>query len=72
MYVCICNALNERSVKMAAANGAGSVGSVFKTHGCRPQCGRCLSHMRSMLEESRGSDGFSGAGLGGKTPAGAG
>lgn len=53
MYICICNALNERSVKSAAANGASDVGKVFKSHGCRPQCGRCLTHMRSVLQTSR-------------------
>ncbi|WP_142850031.1 bacterioferritin-associated ferredoxin [Telmatospirillum sp. J64-1] len=49
MIVCVCNNLNEKKVNQAIGAGACSAAQVFKHTGTRPQCGRCLTHMRDML-----------------------
>lgn len=41
MYVCICNAINERSVKQAVADGARTAKQVYAHHDCTPCCGKC-------------------------------
>jgi bacterioferritin-associated ferredoxin len=50
MYVCICNAISERSIRDVAARPC-SVSQVFRAHGAQPQCGRCVPHMRAVLAE---------------------
>lgn len=56
MFVCICNALNDRKVSEILANGAGTIDSPAAIHraaGCRPQCGRCLPDMADMISQSQ-------------------
>jgi len=53
MYVCVCNAINCRTVRQAVSGGADSVSSVFKHSGKKPQCGRCFTMIRDMVEEGR-------------------
>jgi len=48
MYICICNAISDRSVRGCAAN---SVADIFRSHGTKPQCGQCVPHMRQLLAE---------------------
>ncbi|MEZ5922339.1 MAG: (2Fe-2S)-binding protein [Parvularculaceae bacterium] len=52
MYVCICNAINDREIS-AAARGAKSVGEVFRRCGKRPQCGKCLPDIADFIETDR-------------------
>jgi len=54
MYVCICNALNDRELA-GAAKEAKSVGEVFRRCGKRPQCGKCLNDIAAMIEDDRKS-----------------
>lgn len=49
MYVCVCNALNDRDIKDAACRGACRAAEVHRQLGVRPQCGRCMSTIRQML-----------------------
>lgn len=49
MYVCICNAINERKLSDAVSNGATSVSDVFKHHGSTPRCGSCVNHIRDKV-----------------------
>jgi len=51
LYVCICNALNERKVREAMASCPGSVARIYKHHGCVPQCGKCVPVLRDMVRE---------------------
>lgn len=55
MFVCVCNAINCRTVRAAAAGGADSVASVFRSTGKTPQCGRCFDTMRCMIRETQAS-----------------
>lgn len=52
MYVCICNAINCKTVRHSVNNGAGSIASVFKACGKTPQCGRCFTTIREMVGET--------------------
>ncbi|MFV3131025.1 (2Fe-2S)-binding protein [Niveispirillum sp. KHB5.9] len=56
MYVCICNAINCKTVRKSVNDGAGSVASVFKSCGKTPQCGRCFTTIRDMVGESRAAN----------------
>lgn len=56
MFVCICNALNERTVSDILATGGGAVdtpAAIHRAAGCKPQCGRCLPDMADMIRENQ-------------------
>lgn len=53
MYVCICNALTDRDFREAAARGAAKPAQAFRALGETPQCGRCLTCVREVLDETR-------------------
>jgi len=55
MYVCICNAINCRTVRRTVDEGAANVSGVFKSLAKTPQCGRCFSTMRDIIAEQRGT-----------------
>jgi len=52
MYLCNCNGLSERQV-CEAAEGVSSVAPLFRRLDCRPQCGKCLPEIRSLLCATR-------------------
>lgn len=52
MYVCVCNAINCKSVRRTVEEGAASVAGVFKACGKSPQCGRCFTTIREMVGEA--------------------
>lgn len=52
MYVCICSAFNEKTVKKAIDAGARSPGSVFRHLGCEVQCGKCVAVLKDMCREA--------------------
>jgi len=51
MYVCICNAFTDRDVDQALTDGSRSIPDVFRALGCRPNCGRCCTHLRGMIRQ---------------------
>ena len=52
MYVCVCNAINDRKVEEAIAAGARSVARIYKHHACAPKCGKCIPLMRERLQDA--------------------
>jgi bacterioferritin-associated ferredoxin len=52
MYVCICNAIRDRDVEAAAAEGATKPEQVFARQGCSRRCGRCVETMAELLDEA--------------------
>jgi bacterioferritin-associated ferredoxin len=56
MYVCNCNGLTKKDVRKAIEDRPRDALSVYRYHGCEPQCGRCVPEIREMLEESRESE----------------
>lgn len=53
MYVCICNAIRETTLRDAARQCRGGVDEVYEALGKRPQCGQCLDDAAEILIEER-------------------
>ncbi|TWT03204.1 bacterioferritin-associated ferredoxin-like protein [Reyranella sp. CPCC 100927] len=53
MYVCICNAVNERAVRDAIGRGCRTVGEVYRSCGARPQCGKCGIDIARCIQQQR-------------------
>ena len=53
MYVCNCNGLRQRDVRLAIEQGAARPRDVFARHQCQAQCAKCVCDMRKMIDETR-------------------
>jgi len=53
VYVCNCNGIRERQVRAAIEAGASRPAEVFRAHGCKVQCARCVCEMREMIDQSQ-------------------
>ncbi len=53
MYVCICNAVNDRQLKQALDEGVVSIRALRRHFGFESCCGKCTSCMRSLINEYR-------------------
>ena len=53
MYVCNCNALTEKQIRVAIANRPRDEAAVYRYYDCQPQCGRCVCEVREMLRQAR-------------------
>jgi bacterioferritin-associated ferredoxin len=53
MYVCLCHALTMRDIKSQLDNGCGSVAGLYKRLGCRPQCGKCVTDVRRIVQSAK-------------------
>ena len=53
MIVCICNAITEEKVRLAARAGAPCARSAYANLGCEVECGSCLDYAREIIEEER-------------------
>ena len=52
MYVCICNAVTERDIGSAVAEGCGSLRELREQLGVGACCGRCTDCARDVLKNS--------------------
>lgn len=61
MYVCVCNALNERTVDRAIGEGARTPAQVHAACGATPRCGKCAVEIAARIarapERRQGRDG---------------
>ncbi len=53
MYVCICNAVTERDIQEAVADGCSSLRQLREQLGVGACCGRCTGCARDMLRDSQ-------------------
>lgn len=55
MFVCVCNAINDRTVSevLARSPQIGTPAALHRACGSKPQCGRCLPSMAEMIEDAR-------------------
>ncbi len=53
MYVCICNAIRETTLRCAARSCPGDADAVYESLGMRPQCGQCLDDAAEILIDER-------------------
>jgi bacterioferritin-associated ferredoxin len=52
MYVCLCNALTDQTLRQAAvASGSTRPGEVYAACGCRAQCGQCVRAILALLRD---------------------
>jgi bacterioferritin-associated ferredoxin len=55
VYICLCNALTDRQVKLAAANaGSTKAADIYAACGCRAQCGQCARALVNLLRGEAG------------------
>ncbi|MCK9538044.1 (2Fe-2S)-binding protein [Dokdonella sp.] len=54
MYVCICNAVTDRTIRQAAASGQ-SFAELSRATGCSDCCGNCTELAHEIFEEARGA-----------------
>lgn len=52
MYVCVCNAVTERDIGSAVADGCGSLRELRDQLGVGACCGRCTVCARDVLHQS--------------------
>ncbi|MFM5883725.1 MAG: bacterioferritin-associated ferredoxin [Novosphingobium sp.] len=53
MYVCVCNAIRECTLRAAARAHAGDVDAVYAALGKVPQCGSCLDEATDIIIAER-------------------
>ena len=58
MYVCICNAVTDKMIRQAAADGVRSLAELTRRTGCAGNCGGCADFAEEMLREARGVRSF--------------
>ena len=46
----MCNAIRDKHLECALAEGAASVCDAFERMGCRPVCGKCVPEMRDAIQ----------------------
>jgi bacterioferritin-associated ferredoxin len=51
VYICICNAVSERDIRVAAARGARTVDALTFELGLGAGCGSCRDGAREILDE---------------------
>jgi bacterioferritin-associated ferredoxin len=53
MYICVCNAIRECTLRDTARRCPGDVDAVYEHLGHRPQCGQCLDDAAHIMIEER-------------------
>lgn len=52
MYVCICNAVTERTIRELVAEGYHSLNEIQALTGCSGTCGQCREHAEAVIQAS--------------------
>ncbi|RFF32049.1 (2Fe-2S)-binding protein [Wenzhouxiangella sediminis] len=52
MYVCVCNAVTERTIRNLVAEGYHTLDEIQALTGCSGSCGRCRDHAEAVIEAS--------------------
>jgi len=56
MIVCSCNVLSDSAIRTAVTAAAPrSAAQVYGCLGCSPQCGRCITTIRRIMDEALGA-----------------
>jgi bacterioferritin-associated ferredoxin len=53
MYICICNAVTDKMIRAAAAQGATSLADLNRMTGCSGCCGSCADLAEEVLRGAR-------------------
>ena len=49
MYVCVCNAVTEKMIRAAAADGVSTLAELNRLTGCAGGCGSCAEFAEEVL-----------------------
>jgi bacterioferritin-associated ferredoxin len=52
VYICLCNALTDKQVRQAVADGASRPRDVYGACGCRAQCGTCARAVLASIRDA--------------------
>ena len=52
MYVCICNAVTERTIRQAAREGVRTLSELSRRTGCSDCCGSCADLASQILADA--------------------
>lgn len=52
MYICICNAVNESTIKAAIAEGATTLRELSAATGVATTCGKCAGEAMRILQQA--------------------
>jgi bacterioferritin-associated ferredoxin len=54
MIICSCNVLSDHAVRTAVSGATAprTAGQVYGCLGCSPQCGRCATTIRRIMDEA--------------------
>lgn len=55
MYVCICNAIKESDLRIAAKAHEGTAEELYVRLGRQPQCCQCLEDAEAIVADARAS-----------------
>lgn len=58
MYVCVCNAITDKMIRQAAAEGVRSLAELTRRTGCAGSCGSCADFAEEVLQSARGARPF--------------
>lgn len=53
MFVCICNAVNEKAIQQAVSEGAQNVRDVRRSLNVGSQCGQCVRQAHEVIEQAK-------------------
>jgi len=53
MYVCICNAVTDKMIRSAVAEGASTLDDLNRMTGCAGCCGSCAGIAEEVLRDAR-------------------
>ena len=53
MYVCVCNAVTDKMIRQAAAEGVRSLAELTRRTGCAGNCGSCADYAEEVLHAAR-------------------
>jgi bacterioferritin-associated ferredoxin len=65
MIICSCNVLSDHQVRSTLTGTAApprSPGQVYGCLGCSPQCGRCASSIKQIMDQTLGNGQHGGCG----------
>jgi bacterioferritin-associated ferredoxin len=52
MFICICHAVNDSTIRKVVSNGAISFRDLSSRTGCGTQCGSCVAQARAVMNET--------------------
>ena len=52
MYVCLCNAITNKTIRKAVTDGAGNMRELKKQLGVANQCGKCTQVAQQIIDQT--------------------